>query len=199
MGDNMNERISKIKDELEKHLDAPRMEHTLGVMYTAASLAMRYGAEVNNALIAGLLHDCAKCIPSDEKIHLCHEYGVEVSTIEYQNPGLLHAKLGAVFAKEFYGIEDTEILNAIIWHTTGRPKMSLLDKIIYIADYIEPGRRELPNMADVRRLAFDNIDECLYKILNDSLIYLASRDMPIDPMTEETFIFYKNYLSKEAF
>jgi len=74
--------------------------------------------------------------------------------------------------------------------------MTLLDKIIYIADYIEPGRRELPNMADVRQLAFENIDECLYKILKDSLIYLSTKNMPIDPMTEQTYLYYKKILKK---
>ena len=195
----MNERIREIKEELNKHLDAPRMEHTLGVMYTAASLAMRYQEDMEKALIAGLLHDCAKCIPNHQKISLCEEYEITVSEIEAKNPGLLHAKLGAAFAKNIYHIEDEEILNAITSHTTGRPEMTLIDKIIYIADYMEPGRRELPNMADVRRLAFEDIDECLYKILKDSLIYLLTRDMPIDPMTEQTYMYYKKQLKKEAF
>lgn len=83
-------------------------------------------------------------------------------------------------------------MNAIASHTTGCPHMSLLDKIIYIADYIEPGRKELPNMAEVRRLAFTDIDDCLYRILKDSLEYLNSKNEPIDPMTEKTFLYYKN-------
>ena len=75
--------------------------------------------------------------------------------------------------------------------------MTVLDKIIYIADYIEPVRQELPNMAVVRRLAFEDIDECLYRILKDSLVYLNSRGIPIDPMTEKTYLYYKKYLGKE--
>lgn len=195
----MNEKITEIKNELKNHLDEPRMEHTMGVMYTAAALAMRYQADIEKALIAGILHDCAKCVPGNQKLILCQEYGLEVTEIEQKNPSLLHAKLGAAFAKDKYCIYDEEILNAIICHTTGRPEMTLLDKIIYIADYMEPGRRELPNMADVRRLAFEDIDECLYKILKDSLKYLLTRDMPIDPMTEQTYMYYKKVLNKEAF
>lgn len=195
----MNERIREIKAELKNHLDDARMEHTLGVMYTAAALAMKYHEDIEKAMIAGILHDCAKCIPGNEKLALCHEYDLEVTEIEQKNPSLLHAKLGAAFARDIYNINDDEILNAIICHTTGRPEMTLLDKIIYIADYMEPGRRELPNMTDVRRLAFENIDECLYKILRDSLIYLSTRDMPIDPMTEQTYKYYKKLLKKEAF
>lgn len=195
-GDNMNERIITIKKILKNQLDEPRMEHTMGVMYTAASLAMRYNADIEKALIAGILHDCAKCVPGNEKLVLCHEYGLDITDVEQKNPSLLHAKLGAAFAKDLYHIDDEEILEAITCHTTGRPGMTLLDKIIYIADYMEPGRRELPNMKDVRRLAFEDIDECLYKILKDSLIYLSTKNMPIDPMTEQTYLYYKKILKK---
>lgn len=195
-GDNMNERIITIKKILKNQLDEPRMEHTMGVMYTAASLAMRYNADIEKALIAGILHDCAKCVPGNEKLVLCHEYGLDITDVEQKNPSLLHAKLGAAFAKDLYHIDDEEILEAITCHTTGRPGMTLLDKIIYIADYMEPGRRELPNMKDVRRLAFEDIDKCLYKILKDSLIYLSTKNMPIDPMTEQTYLYYKKILKK---
>ena len=195
----MNDIIRNIKTELTKHLDEPRMEHTLGVMYTAASLAMRYDYDIEKAMIAGLLHDCAKCIPGQEKINLCIKHGLSISEIEYKNPGLLHAKLGAAFAKSIYHINNDEILNAIASHTTGRPDMTLLDKIIYISDYMEPGRRNLPNMKDIRRMAFENIDNCLYKLLFDSLVYLKTMNMPIDPMTEQTFHYYKKSLKKEAF
>ena len=88
-------------------------------------------------------------------------------------------------------MKDKDIINAIASHTTGCPHMSLLDKIIYIADYIEPGRKELPNMEEVRKLAFMDIDDCLYRILEDSLEYLNSRDISVDPMTEKTYLYYK--------
>lgn len=192
----MNPQISKIAKKLQKELDDERYQHTLGVMYTAASMAMCHGENMEHALLAGLLHDCAKCIPGKEKIKLCHKYHLEVSEVEEKNPSLLHAKLGACFAEKKYDIEDTDILNAIRSHTTGRPDMSLLEKIIYIADYMEPGRSELPNMAEVRKLAFSDIDECLYRILKDSLVYLKSKDLPIDIMTEKTYVYYKEELGK---
>ncbi len=173
-------------------LDKERYEHTLGVMYTAAALAMRYDEDIEKALMAGLLHDCAKCLPGDTKIKLCKKYHLGVSEVERSNPSLLHAKLGAFLAAKKYHVKEKEIMNAIASHTTGCPHMSLLDKIIYIADYIEPGRKELPNMAEVRRLAFTDIDDCLYRILKDSLEYLNSKNEPIDPMTEKTFLYYKN-------
>lgn len=194
----MDDKILKLQHTLKKELDEDRYQHTLGVMYTSASMAMRYGADVTQALLAGLLHDCAKCIPGDKKIHLCEKYGLPVSDVEYENPGLLHARLGAYLAEKKYHIHDREIIHAISSHTTGRPGMSLLEKIVYIADYIEPGRRELPNMKEVRPLAFTDIDQCLYRILEDSLVYLNSRNISVDPMTQKTYDYYKNKLKKEA-
>ena len=188
----MNHKITKIRRKMMTELDKDRYEHTLGVMYTAASLAMRYDEDIEKALIAGLLHDCAKCLSGDTKIKLCKKYHLNVSEVEKENPSLLHAKLGAFLAAKKYHIKDKDIINAIASHTTGCPHMSLLDKIIYIADYIEPGRKELPNMAEVRKLAFTDIDSCLYRILKDSLEYLTGMNVPIDPMTEKTYLYYKS-------
>ena len=188
----MNHKITKIRRKMMTELDKDRYEHTLGVMYTAASLAMRYDEDIEKALIAGLLHDCAKCLSGDTKIKLCKKYHLNVSEVEKENPSLLHAKLGAFLAANKYHIKDKDIINAIASHTTGCPHMSLLDKIIYIADYIEPGRKELPNMAEVRKLAFTDIDACLYRILKDSLEYLTGMNVPIDPMTEKTYLYYKS-------
>ena len=190
-------KIDKIKKKLRHHLDEERYEHTLGVMYTAAAMAMNYGTDMNQALIAGLLHDCAKCISGEKKIHLCEKYGLPISSAERQNPGLLHSKLGAYVAKAKYGIEDKEVLDAICYHTTGRPNMTMLDKIIYIADYIEPNRFQAPNLEEVRRLAFVDIDACLYMILKDSLSYLETKNEVIDPMTERTFQYYHENLMKK--
>ncbi|MCI9340910.1 MAG: HD domain-containing protein [Dorea sp.] len=187
----MNHKITKIRRKLMTELDKERYEHTLGVMYTAASLAMCHGEDIDKALLAGLLHDCAKCLSGDTKIKLCKKYHLSVSDVERSNPSLLHAKLGAFLAARKYHVKDKDIINAIASHTTGCPHMSLLDKIIYIADYIEPGRKELPNMEEVRKLAFMDIDDCLYRILEDSLEYLNSRDISVDPMTEKTYLYYK--------
>lgn len=193
----MNQKIIKIQEKLKLELDEARYTHTLGVMYMASALAMCHAENIEKALLAGLLHDCAKCIPNEEKITLCQKHGISVSEVEFANPSLLHAKLGTYLAKEQYHIEESDILGAIACHTTGKPQMTLLEKIIYIADYIEPGRKELPNMQTVRTLAFQDIDECLYQILKDSLIYLKSRELPIDPMTEKTYIYYQSTLGKK--
>lgn len=185
--------IREIQEKLKSALDEPRFEHTMGVMYTAGSLAKAFEYPVEKAMLAGLLHDCAKCITDEEKIRLCKEHDIEISEAEYANLSLLHAKAGAVLAKTVYGITDFEILEAIMVHTTGKPNMSFLDKIIYIADYIEPGRDRAPRLAELRKLAYCDIDACLAEILYDTLTYLKKRNSVIDPLTEATYEFYKEY------
>ena len=188
--------LDVIKEKVRQSQNDFRFDHTLGVMETAVKLAEKYQADTSKAQIAGLLHDCAKGYSGSEKIELCEKHGLEISEAERQNPGLLHAKLGAYLAKEEYGIDDENILEAIKWHTTGRPNMTLLDKIIYIADYIEPNRNQAPNLDEIRRLAMVDLDECLYRILKASLAYLETRSEVIDPMTEQTYLYYKKYLNK---
>ena len=194
----MTEQILKLQKKMKNELDHDRYEHTIGVMHTAACLAMRYEEDMDRALLAGLLHDCAKCIPAEEKIKMCKKNHIEIAEAEKDNPGLLHAQLGAFLAKEKYGITDESILRAIRFHTTGCPEMTLLDKIIYIADYIEAGRKPLPNLAEVRKLAFCDLDACLYRILEDSLVYLKSKGSVVDPMTEKTYLYYKSIKKEMA-
>lgn len=184
--------FTKMQKKLEKYLDEDRFQHTLGVMYTSAALAMAHHCDISAARAAGLLHDCAKCIPNKKKLKLCESYQVPVTAFEKEHPFLLHAKLGAYVAKEKYGITNREILSAITWHTTGRPEMSLLEKIIYIADYIEPGRDKAPNLAKVRKLAFEDLDEAMYEILKDTLAYLEENPKDVDSATKEAFIYYKD-------
>ena len=182
--------LAKLQKKLKKELDAARFQHTLGVMYTAASLAMCYGQDVEKALIAGLLHDCAKCIPNDKKVKLCEKYGLPMTNIEKQAPFLLHAKLGAYLADKLYGVDDPEILGAIEWHTTGRPGMTMLEKIVYLADYIEPNRWKAQNLPEIRAMAFRDIDMAVYMTLRDTLAYLQSGSGEVDTMTQEAFVFY---------
>lgn len=188
--------IKEIQKMVRARLGKERYEHTLGVMYTAAALAMRYGADMQDALLAGVLHDCAKCIPDERKQRLCEKYKIELSETERINPGLLHAKLGAYLAQTKYDVADVDVLNAIRSHTTGRPGMSLLEKIVYVADYIEPGRNHAPDLTYIRTLAFQNIDEAMYFILDATLSYLAGKENAVDPMTEATWSYYKELLGK---
>lgn len=182
----------KIQKKLQKYLDEDRFHHTLGVMYTSAALSMAHGCSLMSAQAAGLLHDCAKCIPNKKKLKLCENYEIPVTEFEREHPFLLHARLGAYVAEDKYGIHDREILSAITWHTTGKPEMTLIEKIVYIADYIEPGRDKAPNLERVRKLAFQDLDECMYEILKDTLAYLEKNPKDIDSATKDAFIYYKD-------
>ncbi len=188
--------LKKIRKSMEKELDAKRYEHTLGVAYTAAALAMCNDVDLIKAETAGLLHDCAKCFSDDKKISVCRKNNMEINSVESRNPYLLHAKAGYCIAKNKFDIEDQDILNAILNHTTGRPGMSTLEKIIYIADYIEPSRKQAPNLSEVRKLAFQNLDQALLKILTDILSYLESGGGEIDPLTKETYDYYADLLAE---
>ncbi len=183
-------------NKLKEKLPAKRFEHCIGVEYTAGTMAFMYGVDSEKAMIAGLLHDCAKYVPNDKKIQKCKKRGVYISEVEYQNPDLLHAKLSAVYAKEKYGVEDAEILDAISSHTTGKPNMTTLEKIIYIADFIEPNRNMLPDMDIIRQEAYTNLDQCLLHILHNSMNHLCKKGAVVDPLTKETYEFYKKILKK---
>ena len=191
--------LKLLQKQMKQELTEDRYEHTLGVMYTAESLAMRYGVDMTKAAVAGLLHDCAKCIPNGQKLKLCKKHNIEVSELEKKNPSLLHAKLGAYMAKKAYGVQDEEILDAIRWHTTGKPEMSMLDMIIYMADYIEPNRDKAPNLREIRKLSFLNIEEALCRVLESTLSYLKEGNIDaIDPMTKSCYEFYLKKLNGDA-
>ena len=182
--------IKDLKKDLKKEMDDSRFEHTLGVMYTCGALAMRYGCDLDKAMLAGLMHDCAKCMPNAKKLKMAEKHHLEITELERKNPFMLHAKLGAFLARKKYDIEDEEILNAIRWHTTGRPEMTLLDKIVYTADYIEPKRDKAPHLPMIRQKAFVDLDEALVMILRDTLGYLGDSPEHVDSMTKKTYDYY---------
>lgn len=191
-------RLNKIEliRTLEQELNYKRFVHTLAVAGTASSLAMCYGMSVEKAELAGLLHDCAKCIDVRKMQKLCEKAGLEISPFEAGSGSLLHSKAGSVLAAEKYGCTDPDILNAIRYHTTGRPGMSLLEKIIFVADYIEPGRFTAKNLPEIRKMAFEDIDETLLKILYDTLVYLNSTGNTVDPMTQKTYDYYRQLMAE---
>ncbi|MBP3782978.1 MAG: bis(5'-nucleosyl)-tetraphosphatase (symmetrical) YqeK [Butyrivibrio sp.] len=182
----------KLRKSLEKELKPDRFDHTLGVAYTAANMAFIHGEDVEKALIAGFLHDCAKCMSHEDQIKICEKNKIEISEVEKRNHSLLHAKVGMFLARTKYDVYDTDILNAIRWHTTGREDMSLLEKIIYIADFIEPNRKPLDDMNTIRQEAYTDIDRCLAHILHNSVIYLKTIGKEIDDATMIAYEYYKD-------
>ena len=185
---------AEIEEKLKKELTENRYRHTMGVTYTACALAMVHGANLSQARMGGLLHDCAKCIPNSEKIEICKKKKVPVSEFEIEHPVLLHAKLGAYLAKKEYGCDDQAVLDAITWHTTGRPAMTLLEKIVFVSDYIEPNREKQPNLAEIRKLAFTDIDQCMYLILRDTVDYLSENPKSMDHTTLSAYSYYKKLI-----
>ena len=187
----MTEELREISRKLSKILKKNRYEHTLGVMYTAASLAMCYGGDVQKAMTAGLLHDCGKYLSAEDQIRFCKKKETPLTESELQMPALVHAKLGAYLARHEYGIKDSNILDAITYHTTGRPDMTLLEKIVYIADYIVPFRREIPGLEQIRKIVFTDIDRAVCLSAGSTVRYHKIGGKAVDPMPINTYNFYK--------
>ncbi len=188
--------LKALEIKVAQNMTENRFRHTLGVMYTGAALAMKYGADlgeefIRKTMVAGLLHDNAKLTEDNKLLDFCYENGISVTACEKENAFLLHGKVGAYFARVDYGIEDEDILNSITWHTTGRPNMSLMEKIIFVADYIEPRRYKQKNLSLIRELAFSDLDECVYKIASDTVDFLSENHKSLDDMTIKTRDFYK--------
>ena len=169
----------------------PYIIHPLCVAIILAELELD-----KESIIAGLLHDCAKCVPDDVKIAECEQFGLPISDIEFESPYLLHSKLGAYYATHKYNVEDDEICSAIQWHTTGKPAMTLLEKIVFIADYIEPYRNKAANLDDIRHMAFTDIDMAAYVILDDTLSYIRKTGRNIDTQTVDTYEYYKGIIKE---
>lgn len=188
-----NDYVNSIRMQIKNALkeDKTRYEHSLAVAHTAACLAYANDVDGEKAFVAGLLHDCAKCISDEELLRICETNNIAISSYEQTSPYLLHAKVGAFYAKEKYGCNDADMLNAITYHTTGRPDMSSLEEIIFLADYIEPYRNKASNLDSVRAVAFKDIKEAIYIVSRDTLNYLKSKNKPIDPLTYDTYKFYE--------
>ena len=174
-------------------LDQRRVPHVLGTEETAAKLALRWGADEEDARRAALLHDCTKRLSREEHLALCREYGIAVDDAEREAGGkLLHAKTGAALARDLFGVSD-EIYSAIYWHTTGKPDMTLLEKIIYLADYIEP-TRSFGALKELRPLAFEDLDRAILRGLTIAVEDLSRKGMVLHPNSVRARDFLKGKL-----
>ena len=164
--------LSQLRPVALSYLKYKRIPHVLGTEQEAIRLAERYGADVEKARVAALLHDCTKKLDMDEQLALCRQYGIELDELEQKALKLLHAKTGAAIARDVFGVDD-EIYRAIWWHTTGHANMTLLEKIIYLADYIEPSR-DFPGVDKLRKMCYEDLNAGL----------LLGLEMSIEEMTE---------------
>lgn len=174
--------FEKIKKELEKQLKPKRFKHSLNVVKESRRLCDIYGENVERTELAALLHDCAKSFKNEELISIANIHGYKVDSIQQEAPELLHGPVGAIYAKEKFDIDDQEILNSIAFHTTGRSNMSLMEKIIYLADLTEEGR-DFPELKEIRDLSCKDLNKAIVYACNCTLNYIIKNDFLLHPLT----------------
>ena len=171
--------LSQLKNILTEH----RYLHSLGVIETAIKMADIFGVDMEKAETAALLHDCAKQIPHETQLLMCREYNIPLDEIKEKQLGLLHAELGAYLAERDYGIKDEEVLDAIRYHTLGRENMTNLEKILYLADIIEPNRKDFAGLSELRELCFTDLDKALARGFALSISHINRMGNILHPQT----------------
>lgn len=173
------------------YLKAKRIPHVLGTEQTAKALAEKYGADVEKARFAALLHDATKRLSMAEQLALCEHYHIALDELEQHALKLLHAKTGAALARDVYGADD-EIYSAILWHTTGKPKMTVLEKVLYLADYIEPNR-DFDGVDDLRKVVWEDLDRGLAMGLAMTVEEMKERGNPVHYNTLEALEYLRGH------
>ena len=171
------------------YLKYKRMAHVRGTEEEAIRLAQRYGADVTEARVAALLHDCTKKLNMEQQLALCEQYGVTLDALEQKALKLLHAKTGAEIARDVFGVSDA-VYEAIKWHTTGKADMTLLEKVIYLADYIEP-TRDFPGVKELRKTVYQDLDAGLAMGLEMTIEEMEEMGNPVHEKTLEALRFLK--------
>ncbi len=180
----------RITDYLNKNLSAERYRHTICCAKLAAELAMIYGEDKNKAYKAGLLHDVAKELSVDKMREYIKDNGMHVDVYMENNPALLHAYASAAMAEAIFDIDDKEILSAITYHTTGKENMTLLEKIIFIADASDESRTYDKKIEQWRELAKNDIDAAILKVLDFNIVKVVNRGFVLHENTVKA----RNYL-----
>ncbi len=180
-----------LREQSEPYLKPTRVPHVRGCEKEAERLAARWGEREDLAAEAGILHDITKKLSGEEQLRMCEKYGIMADIFEREMPALLHARTGACLARELFGVGDA-VYDAIAWHNTGRPGMSALEKILWLADFIEP-TRAFPGVDRVRELAYRDLDGALMMALEMTLEHVRRSGGTIHPRTEETL----NWLRSE--
>ena len=184
--------LDELRPVALSYLKAKRVPHVLGVEEEAARLAERYGADVYKARCAALLHDCTKKLDLDEQLALCERYHIELDELERRALKLLHAKTGAAIAREVFGAPE-DVCEAILWHTTGKADMTTLEKVVYLADYIEP-TRDFEGVDELRAVVYENLDRGLELGLRMCFDELLERCSPIHHDTREAYDYIREQL-----
>lgn len=173
--------IEQLIESTRRELPRARFEHTLRVQKLAVKYAEQMGIDKERTSIAAILHDYCKFWSNEKLISWIRKYNLPNDLLDY-HPELWHAPVGAEVAARHFGITDQEILQAIRYHTTGRPQMSQLEKIIFLADLLEPARR-FPGVEELRALAANDFDQAIWKALDQTIGYLIEKQQKIYPLT----------------
>ena len=184
-----------LREKAYAMLAPKRVAHVIGCEAEAVTLANRWGEDPENAAEAGILHDITKKLVLSDQLILCRKYDIINDTAEEENVKLLHAKTGAALARDLFNISD-EVYDAIRWHTTGKPDMTLLEKIIYMADYIEPNR-DFDGVDELRKLAYENLDEAMAQGLKMSLEDIKSYGQEPYYATSDAYKWYAEHTSSQ--
>ena len=182
--------LSWLRDKVMPYLSWHRVAHVTGCESESVKLAMHYGEDAELAAEAAILHDITKKLKYDEQLILCREYGIICDKAQLENEKLLHALTGAALAADRFGVCEA-VREAIRWHTTGKPDMSILEKIIYLADYIEP-TRDFEGVEKLRELAYENLDEAMILGLEMGLEELSRCGIEPHKDSAEALNWYKN-------
>jgi nicotinate-nucleotide adenylyltransferase len=176
----------KITEWLKANLNAEKFSHSLGAAEYAGQLALKYGLDKDKAYTAGLLHDCAKCF-DEQKLYKIIKENIDVHEDELLNRKTLHAPVSAYIAQKEFGVTDNEILSAIRWHTLGKTDMSDFDKIVFLADKIEPNTRQKDFRQKIEKLLEHGLDRALLECYRATIESLVKRDLKICPLTIEIY------------
>lgn len=193
----MNPGRDELLEYIKKKLDDKRLKHSIETSNEAVKLAKVYGADTEKAYIAGILHDAAKGLPPETLKKIAADNNIKIDKYEEANTELLHGKIGALIIKKELGISDRDVLSAIKWHTTGHANMSLLEKIIYLADIIEPGRT-FKDVDMIRELAYKDIDAAMVLALKDVMDYVKCKGLALHPKSIEAYEYLKKTEVKKA-
>ena len=174
------------------YLKPKRMPHVLGTEQETVRLVRRYGGDETQARIAALLHDCTKKLDMAQQLALCEKYGIMLDELEQRALKLLHSKTGAAIARDVFGVEDA-VYDAILYHTTGKPDMTRLEKIIYLADYIEP-TRDFPGVDELRKTVYEDMDKGLLMGLTMTIQEMEEMGNPVHHLTRDA----RDYLLKRG-
>lgn len=168
---------------LKDNVPPSRFQHILGVEQMSTDLAKDHNLNIEKAKLAGLMHDLAKYFPPETLLKMARHQGVDIEPVAEANPHLLHADVSAIVAQEKFGVRDEEILSAIANHTLGRPQMSALSCVVYVADTLEPNRGNSLDLETMRRTARENLYKGVQQTSDYSLRYLIEKRRPIHPRT----------------